>query len=134
MRRLFLIALAAVIVAGVVLGLVLLQGGTRPGAVQRGTLVGTVTIGPLCPVEPCPNPPPDVYSSRQLLLISPIDEIIRIPLDREGRFRAEVPARQYTVDLTECNFLGCAQSLPTTVTVAPGRVTTLEIGIDTGIR
>jgi hypothetical protein len=66
--------------------------------------------------------------------MSPIDEFILVPLDEDGRFRAEVPARQYTVDLTDCDLLGCAQSLPTTVTVVPGRVTTLEISIDTGIR
>ena len=33
-----------------------------------GIIMGKVNIGPLCPVEPCPMPVPDVYSKRQIVL------------------------------------------------------------------
>ncbi len=35
-----------------------------------GTLSGSVTIGPLCPVQPCSAEIGDTYSSRQVLLQS----------------------------------------------------------------
>ena len=55
-------------------------------------------------------------------------------LDSEGRFRVEVAPGQYSLQVSDCVFLGCAQSLPRTVTVEAGETTDVEISIDTGIR
>ena len=101
---------------------------------EMGTLEGHVRIGPLCPVEPCPSPTPDVYSSRKILLDSNSGGTWSIPLGPDGSFKASVPAATYTVDLSDCSFLGCKRALPQMVTIEPGGVTTLEIEIDTGIR
>lgn len=109
-----------------------------PGSVlaqkQQGTLSGKVRIGPLCPHEPCPNPTPDIYSSRELILHSKVGEPIHVKLNPDGTFRAIVNAGTYRVDLTNCVFLGCKFALPQTVTIKPGQTTTLTIKIDTGIR
>ena len=101
----------------------------------EGFLSGQVTIGPLCPVEPCPSPVVDPYSSRALVITSeaPISEVT-VPLRQDGSFSAVVPALTYEVNLTDCDFLGCSQALPIIVIVEPGETTTITIDIDTGIR
>ncbi len=107
------------------------QGAAQP---SLGILAGQVNVGPLCPVEPCPGPAPDVYSSRKLVLTPPAGSVIYVSLNSDGRFQAEVPAASYSVDLTDCTFLGCRWELPKQVTVQAGQVTKLDINIDTGIR
>ena len=139
--------LTAVIVA--VLAMILAVGAANSEMVARvffpfavksnamlatGTLTGQVRIGPLCPVEPCPVPTPNVYSSRKLLLRREDGQPAEIPLRSDGAFRAEVAAGVYEVRLSDCTYLGCRGAFPKTVTVEPGKVTTLEIDIDTGIR
>lgn len=99
-----------------------------------GVLNGSVNIGPLCPVEPCSTPVGDVYSSRLLLLKQGNREIVRLPLQPDGNFNGTVPAGVYLIELSECNFLGCSRALPVKTTVEPGKATTLQIDIDTGIR
>ena len=107
------------------------QGAAQP---SLGFLAGQVNVGPLCPVEPCPRPTPDVYSSRKLVLTPLVGSVIYVSLNTDGRFQAEVPATSYSVDLTDCIFLGCKRELPKQVTVKAGQVTKLDINIDTGIR
>jgi len=109
-----------------------------PQTSGRGTISGRVTIGPLCPVEPCPDPVPDVYSSRKLIL-QPLLQPERttpiyIQLNSDGSFEATVNAGIYAVNLTDCTFLGCNYVLPRIVTVRPNETTTVNIDIDTGIR
>ncbi|MFH1141375.1 MAG: hypothetical protein V1724_06910, partial [Chloroflexota bacterium] len=99
-----------------------------------GVLYGQVRIGPLCPVEPCPNPNPDVYSSRSLVLQPGSGVPIYVPLMPDGWFKEPVPAGAYLVTLTNCDFLGCKGVLPRDVKMAAGEATMLEIDIDTGIR
>ncbi|MFQ5872936.1 MAG: hypothetical protein ACE5JL_03940 [Dehalococcoidia bacterium] len=101
---------------------------------SEGILTGSVTIGPLCPVEPCAEPLGDVYASRELLLRQEGRESIRIPLGPDGSFAALLPAGYYEVDVTDCDFLGCSFALPVTITIEDGQTTTLGIDIDTGIR
>ena len=55
---------------------------------SEGIITGSVTIGPLCPVEPCAEPIGDVYASRELLLRQEGREPIRIPLGPDGSFAA----------------------------------------------
>lgn len=100
----------------------------------QGTVYGRVRIGPLCPVEPCPSPQPDVYSSRALVLKPEVGEPTYVKLNPDGSFKAPVNSGTYTVDLTNCTFLGCKSSLPKKVSIAPNQAVLLEIDIDTGIR
>jgi len=100
----------------------------------KGIISGKVAIGPLCPVEPCPSPQPNPYSSREILLQPRVGEPISFRLSAEGNFLATVDAGTYTVNLTDCVFWGCAHSLPQTVTIEANKTTQLDIVIDTGIR
>ncbi len=97
-------------------------------------MTGKVSIGPSCPREPCPNPNPNIYSSRELILQPKVGSTVRIKINSDGTFWAKVIVGTYSVDLTDCVFLGCEYALPRTVTIKPDQVTTLNIHIDTGIR
>jgi len=101
---------------------------------QLGIQSGSVTIGPLCPVEPCNSEIGDTYSSRQILLQGDNFGNIFISLDQDGNFREEVPAGRYQVTLDPCEHLGCSDTLPVQVEILPGETYTLDINIDTGIR
>jgi len=100
-----------------------------------GVLQGKVTIGPLCPVEPCPGAVPNPYVSRSLVLgPSNSGDAIMVKLNEDGTYRAEVAEGTYTVQLTSCTYLGCSRALPQQTTVSAGKTTELAIDIDTGIR
>jgi len=101
---------------------------------EKGTISGKVTIGPLCPVEPCQDPDPNIYTSRQLILQPIFGYPDYIRLNSDGSFNATVDVGTYTVILTDCTFLGCERSLPIIITVNPNGLTTIDISIDTGIR
>ena len=126
------------IIAGVALGMVaaVACGGeaSTPAPVGgEGLFVGSVSIGPLCPVEPCTDPP-YVYTSRALTLSREGDEPIRVPLEPDGSFEAVVPTGSYTVEVTDCDFLGCSFALPLSTETRNGETTSLNVDIDTGIR
>lgn len=101
---------------------------------QTSTVSGKVSIGPLCPVEPCPDPAPDVYSSRYIVLQPEAGERTRVKLSLDGGFEVQVKPGTYKVDLTDCTFMGCSRALPKTVTVKANETTYVQIDIDTGIR
>lgn len=101
---------------------------------SEGVLEGSVVIGPLCRVEPCSQGIGDTYSSRELQLQSESASGILVPLQPDGTFRASVPAGEYAVTVSNCDFLGCSSSLPVTVVIRDGETSDLRIDIDTGIR
>lgn len=103
--------------------------------VKTGILKGKVTIGPLCPVEPCPGTVTNPYISRTITLQKQTGEfLLPIALQKDGSFEAEIGIGIYTLDLSDCSFLGCKRSLPKTITIENAKTTELEIDIDTGIR
>ena len=100
----------------------------------QGTVSGKVTIGPLCPVEPCPGDVTNPYVSREVILQLANGYSISIKLDEDGNIpKTQVSAGKYSATLTNCEFLGCRQ-LPKTVTVTENQNTQILIDIDTGIR
>ena len=101
-----------------------------------GTIEGRVTIGPWTPVEPVggSHPPPEVYTSRRIILEGTLLPRVEIPMNGTGYFTAEVRAGTYSLTMSNCTFLGCSRVLPMTITVKPGQTTKLQIEIDTGIR
>ena len=104
-----------------------------------GVVAGRVSVGPLCPVEPCERPVGDLYSSRSLIFMPkgrgrPVDLPFTIQLAYDGTFRDELPESDYEVTLTDCMFMGCEWALPKFIHVAANATATLEIDIDTGIR
>jgi hypothetical protein len=104
----------------------------------RGTLSGTVTIGPNCPVEttagPCP-PPPGAYALRKVLVESADASklLFTVDIDEHGFFRIDLVPGTYTIDLKKSGVDRSAE-VPAKVTITVGVATMLNINIDTGLR
>jgi hypothetical protein len=121
---------------------ILLSGCTGKSA-EFGTLVGTVKIGPIWPVEqPGENPPvpPEVFIVRKVVIYEKTGnkvirevEIRQIDQGQTGYYRVELSPGIYIVDI---NHLGIDYSsdVPKQVEIADGEVVNLDIDIDTGIR
>ena len=73
---------------------------------DAGTIHGTVTIGPLCPVERIPpdpacRPTPELYSTVQVVIRAASgDELGRVPLDATGSYSVALDPGTYLVDTT----------------------------------
>ncbi len=107
-----------------------------PNAEQviAGTLKGAVTIGPLCPIEPCSESSGYPFSGRELVLQQPGGVVLQVPLQSDGTFEFVFPIGTYTVHMSPCEYLGCQAAFPVSVDIMDGETTTLNIDIDTGIR
>lgn len=136
-RRLSIVPFTAI-----VLGFILSAtgcGGSGGEPRASGFLKGTVTIGPLCPVEPCTISPEHlaaVYAARKVIVYNPDRTLVvkELSLDQNnGGYSAELEAGRYIVDI---NHIGIDRSpdVPKTVTIDPGQTVTLDIAIDTGLR
>lgn len=99
----------------------------------EGTISGEVTIGPLCPVEPCEgveNP----YVGRTVI-ISKDDVIISTyALDESGTFSGPLASSDYIMNMEPCDEPGCAGVLPQKVTIRKDQNSPVIINVDTGIR
>jgi hypothetical protein len=104
----------------------------------RGTLSGTVTIGPNCPVEttagPCP-PPPGAYALRKVLVESADASkvLFTVDIDEHGFYRIDLVPGTYTIDLKKSG-ADRSSNVPAKVTITQGIATVLNIDIDTGLR
>ncbi len=104
----------------------------------RGTLSGSVTIGPNCPVEstagPCP-PPPGAYALRKVLIetADASKVLFTVDIDEHGFYRIDLVPGVYTVDLQKTG-AGRSADVPAEVTITQGVATVLNINIDTGLR
>jgi hypothetical protein len=103
-----------------------------------GILQGTVTIGPICPVEqighPC-LPTPEMYASHQVLVYnSDRTKIITslIP-NSQGGFSTTLPVGNYLIDVQHQS-VGFVGGVPSLVNIMSNQTVTLTISIDTGIR
>lgn len=100
-----------------------------------GNLSGTISIGPLCPVEPCTNEPNPYTDLKVIMTRTDESQSGEIPVSETGDFRAtDVPIGEYFVDVEPCEWLGCSNELPWQVRILDGIETTIPITIDTGIR
>jgi hypothetical protein len=120
--------------------LVLVACATRTNPQQPpGILEGTVEVGPLSPVEQVGAPPveipPEVYTSRAVDIYQADGQtfISRVFFDADGTYQTELPPGNYFVSLTP-NGIDTADGLPVMVEIHSGKVTTLNLSIDTGIR
>ncbi len=113
------------------------QSGTNENRAP-GFLEGTVTIGPLCPVEPCQISPEQlaaVYAARKVIVYNSdrTSVIKERSLDQNGRYSAELEVGKYIVDIKHVG-IDRSPDVPTAISIEPGKTVTLNIGIDTGIR
>jgi len=135
-RSLFIVLLVTITV---IVAIVLLSTNTAApdSGGGTGTLTGNVTIGPLCPVEPC-----TVTTDR---LAAAYDARTIVVSGRGGVVIAEDVPDPYTgysfilrpgiygVDIGNQG-IDRSPELPTTVTIRSGETIRLDISIDTGIR
>lgn len=136
--------LLLVMTPAVVLALALILIGTQSckngtnGAGEKGFLRGRVTIGPLCPVEPCDLPLEQqtrAYAARKVVIYREDARSIvkELSLDQTGKYATELNPGNYVVDI---NRLGIDSSgdVPKAIRIEPGQTVELNIDIDTGIR
>jgi hypothetical protein len=108
------------------------------GAKGTGTLEGTVTIGPLTPVQSenvTPTTPCSVYEARKIVVFSANGQqkLHDVDIDCEGHYRIQLAAGTYTVDINHSG-IDRAAGFPKQVTITADQTTTLDVDIDTGIR
>jgi len=107
-------------------------------ATGDGTFASSVTIGPLCPVEPCETLYGHPYHNLELVLMQPGGVRIIAPLTDDGEFSVAVPAGVYDVHLSPCMYMGCGTVFNAPhgapVTVVSGKTSNTRFDIDTGIR
>jgi hypothetical protein len=106
---------------------------------EKGYLEGTVSIGPLCPVEPChltEDQRAAVYAARQLLIVRErafTQTVYKTGFSPDGHYNVSLPPGTYEVMLAK-NGVDRSPDLPTQVSVSPGETVILNLSIDTGIR
>jgi len=109
---------------------------TGPGA-GIGTLTGNVTVGPLCPVEPCTVPHDRLvaeYAATPITISTPGGTVITsVTADPETGYAVSLKPGTYVVDIPHHGISG-SRELPETVTIRNGETVRLNIAIDTGIR
>jgi hypothetical protein len=106
---------------------------------EQGLLTGTITIGPLCPVEMFP-PDPNCQPTEAVYKAWPIgvwtvDEKSKLGIlepNLDGTYTFELPEGNYFVDLEIQHIFGT--TLPETIKIEPNETVFLDIVIDTGIR
>jgi hypothetical protein len=134
MRRLLLLAVLAAFVG--------CNGSGLEADGPAGTLAGTISVGPFCPVEvegeECPTPPGTYESIRVLVFVGPSASgrlVADARPDAEGRFALTLPAGTYRVRLEHSIGIPGGDSPPfQDARVEAGATTSLAFEIDTGIR
>lgn len=131
-RSLFIIIL---IVITLVVAIALNSGGPSP-IQANGTLTGNVSIGPLCPVEPCSISHDQIvaaYNARPITITTVGGTVVgSVTADPETGYTISLPPGTYVID-TRHNGIG-GSDLPKTITIHAGETVRLNISIDTGIR
>ncbi len=82
-----------------------------------------------------PTPAPEVYEARKIVVYEENGEteVLRIDIDANGSYRAELPVGTYVIDINRIG-VDSASNLPMTIEIIEQQVTRLDIDIDTGIR
>ncbi len=110
---------------------------TTPAAVtSTGTINGTVTIGPVCPVESIDHPcvvPAETYTSRSVMVYASDTtiELERHPLSATGAFTLTLKPGTYGLQIRPA---GIGAGEIKTVTVVADKTQMIHFDIDTGIR
>jgi hypothetical protein len=128
------------IAAGIVTAAVIFSRCETSSSMQGGLLEGTISIGPICPVETIP-PSSDCLPTAETYKAYPVgiwisDGSRRITLIKpalDGTFSMELDPGQYLIRLDKTSGVG-GSNLPIKVVISAQEKTTVSIDIDTGIR
>lgn len=112
-------------------------GVVEDTVLETGTLAGTVSVGPLCPVEKMPpdpgcEPTAETYASYKIFVYQGATLVAQIPVKADGTFSLELAPGMYTLNRAEVP-IG-SDNLPIDVVIHTQEETTVAITIDTGIR
>ena len=109
-------------------------------AEAQGRITGSLTLGPVCPVEqvnnPC-KPTPQQYASHRIGIYTADKKklLTTITPGADGSFSIAMDVGTYYADLLEQkSSVGSVSGVPITFTVRGGESYRLNIAIDTGIR
>jgi hypothetical protein len=107
----------------------------QPG---EGVLEGRVTIGPLCPVEPCTVPQDTItaaYAARKVIVYRPDGATVvrTLSIDPEEGYRTPLPPGEYIVDIARTG-IDRSGDVPRQVTIRAKETVRVDIALDTGIR
>jgi hypothetical protein len=132
MTRAVILILAAALLSAV------LVGACRTGGQATGTLEGTVTIGPISPVQRegvKEEIPPEVYAARKVMVYDSGGKklVQQVDLEDDGTYRVELKVGTYTVDINRIG-VDSSDEVPRQVDIVAGETVLLDIDIDTGIR
>ncbi|MEJ0021308.1 MAG: carboxypeptidase-like regulatory domain-containing protein [Candidatus Doudnabacteria bacterium] len=103
---------------------------------SMGTLLGHVTIGPICPVEQAGHPcqaTPEMNMARQVGVFGNNGLVASQHLDGNGNYKFSLPAGTYTLKASGMRVDQLSMTVGT-VTIKSGQTTTSDFNIDTGIR
>ena len=134
--RFLLIVLLIVLTIAVAIILNANNAGPFP-ANRTGTLTGNLTIGPLCPVEPCTISHDQLvaaYAARPIIITTEGGTFIGSVMgDPDNGYSVVLTPGTYVVDIQHQG-VGGSGDLPKTITIRTGETVRLDISIDTGIR
>ncbi len=99
-----------------------------------GILEGTITRGPLTPVERPGIPSSAPVAAAQIEIATPDGKkAATVQTDSAGKYSAQLAPGTYVVTVTS-PARALSKNLPATVTITEGATTHLDIRLDTGIR
>jgi hypothetical protein len=120
-----------------ILTVAMINSGCIQADSRTGTLAGNVSIGPLCPVEPCTVSHDRLvaaYEARPITISTTGGTVVlTVIADPDTGYRVVLKPGTYIVDIPHQR-VGGSQELPKTVTIQSGETVRLDITIDTGIR
>src|SRR5512145_2508366 len=120
----------------VIAAIIAASGCLRPET-GTGTLTGTVSIGPLCPVEPCTISRDQLdaaYEARPITISTSGGSVVTtVTASPDTGYSVTLEPGTYIVDIPHQG-IGGSPELPATVSIHSGETVRLDISIDTGIR
>ena len=121
--------------------LAVMSGCDSKKALVEGILEGTISIGPICPVETIP-PDPACLPTAETYKAYPVNvftsdgktKVAQLLPSLDGSYSSELPPGDYLIVLERAkNNIG-GSNLPVIVSIKAQDKTLLNINIDTGIR
>ena len=122
-------------------GIVVISGCGSKKTLVAGILEGTISIGPICPVETIP-PDPACLPTAETYKAYPVSvftsdgktKVAQLMPSLDGSYSSELPPGDYLIVLERAkNNIG-GSNLPVMVSIKAQDKTLLNINIDTGIR
>ncbi len=121
--------------------LTLISGCDNKKTLNPGFLKGTISIGPICPVETIPpspacQPTAETYKAYPVGVFTPdgSKKIAQLSPSLDGSYIIELPPGNYLVVLDRAKNGPGGSNLPAEVSIMAEDETLLDINIDTGIR